>query len=251
MIFDLDGTLAESKSDLDTEMATLLRELLRRKKVAVIGGGVYKLFQRQFLSKLRAPKNLLENLFLFPTTSTAFYRYSRGGWRQVYIKKLTAKEKKGIREAFKKTFEELRYSHPKKVYGQLIEDRGTQVSFSALGQKAPTHLKKEWKKHNTPIKLKIAKTMQKHLPNLEIMAAGNTTIDITHKGIDKEYGIGQIKKYVGVSLKDMIFIGDALFAGGNDSAALRTGIPCFAVDGPGETKKLIAALLSNEKRVKT
>lgn len=245
MVFDLDGTLAESKSDLDMEMANLLRKLLERKKVAVIGGGAYKQFRRQFLSKLRAPRNLLENLFLFPTTSMAFYRYSKGGWRQVYIKKLTGKEKKGIREAFKKTFEELCYSHPKKVYGQLIEDRVTQVSFSALGQKAPIHLKDRWKKQHTPEKLKIAKTLQKHLPNLEVRAAGYTTIDITHKGIDKEYGIRQIKKYVSVSFKDMIFIGDALFAGGNDSAALRTGIPCFAVDGPDETKKLIRALLSN------
>ena len=39
IVFDLDGTLAESKSSLDGEMAVLLRDLLGIVKVAIISGG--------------------------------------------------------------------------------------------------------------------------------------------------------------------------------------------------------------------
>lgn len=243
VIFDLDGTLTPSKGDLDSEMAELLRQLLETKQVAIIGGGRYEQFQKQFLANLSVPENLLKNLFLFPTTATAFYRYVDGKWQGVYAEKLTDEEKKQIFEAFEKAFAELGYKHPEKVYGALLEDRDTQVTFSALGQEAPIELKEKWKKEHLTDKLKIAEKVQEYLPNLEVRAAGYTSIDVTRKGIDKEYGIHQIQKRLGVDLGDMIFVGDALFPNGNDYAALKTGVPCFEVAGPEETKKIIKSLL--------
>jgi HAD superfamily hydrolase (TIGR01484 family) len=138
----------------------------------------------------------------------------------------------------------LGYSHPQKIYGELIEDRGTQITFSALGQQAPLRLKEKWKEEHTPDKLKIAQTLQKHLPDLEVRAAGYTSIDVTRKGIDKEYGIRQIKKHLGISFDEMLFVGDALFPGGNDYAVFRTGVPCLEVKGPEDTKKIIRSLLN-------
>lgn len=243
VIFDLDGTLAPSKSDMDAEMAVLVRKLLAKKLIAVIGGGKYELFQKQFLAKLRAPKPLLKNLFIFPASATSFYRYLSSGWRKIYAEKLSNEEKKMIFEAFDKTFKKLGYRHPKKIYGELIEDRGTQVTFSALGQQAPLKLKEKWKKEHAADKIKITKTLQKLLPDLEVRAAGYTSIDVTRKGIDKEYGIRQIKKHLGIPFGEMLFVGDALFPGGNDSAALRTGVSCFEVKGPEDTKKIIKDLL--------
>ena len=246
IVFDLDGTLTESKEDMDREMALLMRKLLEKKKVAVIGGGKYSLFQRQLLTKLRnIPKELLRNIFLFPTTSTAFYRYDGKEWQEIYKRQLSLEERREIVLAFEKTFVELNYTHPKKIYGQLIEDRETQVTFSALGQKAPFPMKDKWKKEHTDIKLKIAKRVQEHLPNLEVRAAGYTSIDVTRKGIDKEYGMNQIKEYLNTSFDDMLFVGDAFFSGGNDSAALRTGVLCFEVKKVKDTKKLIRHLLAD------
>ncbi len=84
IVFDLDGTLASSKSVIDKEMVELLTNLLKTKKMAVIGGGKYGLFKSQMMSQLKLPKELLQNLFLFPTTATAFYRY-QSGWKNVYL----------------------------------------------------------------------------------------------------------------------------------------------------------------------
>lgn len=251
IVFDLDGTLAESKMDIDQEMALLLRKLLEKKKVAVIGGGKYELFQSQLLARLNAPEALLKNLFLFPTTSTAFYRYRNNSWWRVYYHEISVKDRRRIIKTIRETLEELNYKQPPKIYGDLIEDRGTQVTFSALGQKAPVHLKEKWKKENTALKLKIAKSLQKKLPDLEVRAAGYTSIDVTQKGIDKAYGLRQIKKHLGIPFSEMLFVGDALFPGGNDYATLKTGVDCIAVAGPEDAKKLIGLLLiSNDNDLK-
>lgn len=250
IIFDLDGTLTETKSNMDGEMAELLKKLLEKKKVAVIGGGGYEQFQSQFVSKLNLSEDLLKNLFLFPTTATAFYKYADDGWQQAYSEKLTNEDKKRIRKVFDTVLKRLNYVRPDKIYGEQLEDRGTQMSFSFLGQdvvkvlgEAGVELKKKWRDENQDFKLKVAEAAQKLLPDFEVRAAGYTTIDITRKGIDKEYGIRQIKKYLGVDFDEMLFVGDALFPGGNDYAALRTGARCFEVKGIEDTKKLIRHLI--------
>ncbi|HEY4507197.1 MAG TPA: HAD hydrolase family protein, partial [Candidatus Paceibacterota bacterium] len=124
-----------------------------------------------------------------------------------------------------------------------VEDRGSEITFSALGQNAPLDLKEEWKKENGELKIKILKILQNYLPEMEVRAAGYTSIDVTRKGIDKEYGIKQIKEHLGVHPSDMLFVGDALFEGGNDSPVLRTEVQCFGVEGVEDTKKLIRYIL--------
>lgn len=251
VVFDLDGTLTESKSAMDPEMARLLCVLLGQKLVAVIGGGEYELFQKQLLAKLHCPKERLKRLYLFPTTSTRFYRYGKRGWRMVYAHNLALAERKKIIRTFERVFKELNYTHPQKTYGKIIEDRGTQVTWSVFGQdivqvlgKKGVRIKKEWKRKYTPVKMKIARLMQKYLPNLEVRAAGYTSVDVTRKGIDKAYGIKQIHKHLGIPVKDMLFIGDALYSGGNDYAARQTGVKCIQVKSPEETKKLTKWLIS-------
>ena len=244
IIFDLDGTLAESKSVIDDEMAELLIQLLEKKQVAVIGGGRYELFQHQLLSKLPAYSEPLKNLFLFPVTATSFYRYDNNNWGEVYKENFSKEEKESIFLAFEKTFQELDYRHPEKIYGELIEDRGAEIVFSALGQNAPLELKEKWKEENPDIRSRIERVLQKRLPDMEAKVTGLTSIDVTRKGIDKAYGIQQIKKYLEIPLGDMIFVGDDFAHEGNDEAVLRTSVPCFEVKTIEDTKKLISSLTS-------
>ena len=252
IVFDLDGTLIETKSPLDKEMSGLLGKLLSQKKVAVIGGGKYETFKGLFLQRLRCKRPLLANLFIFPTTSTSFYKYKDRGWKNIYSLRLSQSQVKKIKETFEKVFKEIGYQHPKKTYGEIIEDRGTQVSFSVYGQdlvialgKKGVKMKKEWKKKHTRTKMKIARLMQKYLLEFEVRAAGYTTIDVTKKGIDKAYGIKQIQKYLKVPFSKMLFVGDALYRGGNDHAVIKTGVDYIPVSGPRETKRIISELLKN------
>ncbi len=248
IVFDLDGTLVESKSAVDGEMAQLIGRLLEEKIVAIIGGGKYEVFKEIFLNKLKLPDKLLKKLFIFPTSASSFYRY-KSKWQKVYSRELSKETRARIKKAFEETFREINYKHPEKTYGNVIEDRGSQVTFSVFGQdlvkvlgKKGVEMKKEWRDKNTKLKLKLAKMLQKKLPDLEVRAAGYTSIDITQKGIDKAYGLRQIKKHLGIPFSEMLFVGDALFKGGNDYAALKTGVDCVAVKGPEEAKKIIKIL---------
>lgn len=243
IVFDLDGTLTESKSEMDEEMTGLIEKLLEKKLVAVIGGGKYETFRRQFLSKLKAPPGSLKNLFLFPTTATSFYKHNGTSWEEVYRENLSDDEKKEVLSAFEKTFEELGYKHPEKTYGELIEDRGAQITFSALGNEAPLELKERWNKDNLDLRSKMEEVLQRYLPDMEAKVAGLTSIDVTRKGVDKGYGIRQISRYLNVPIKDMLFVGDAFSHESNDEAALKTGVLCFKVKGIEGTKKIIRSII--------
>lgn len=244
IVFDLDGTLTESKMEMDGEMALLMTKLLKVKQVAVIGGGKFEVFKKQLLSKLSSAEELLNNLFLFPVTATTFYQYKNNEWTEVYSQSFSDEEKSEILSALDKTLKELNYQHPDKTYGELVEDRGSQITFSVLGQEAPAELKEKWNKENPDIRSKIEAILQKHLFGMEVKVAGLTSIDITRKGVDKAYGIRQMEKYLEVSLKDMLFIGDNFAHEGNDEPVLGTGVLCFEVKNIGDTKELIRYLLS-------
>lgn len=250
IVLDLDGTVIPSKAPMDAQMAALMTRLLAIKKVAIIGGGKYELFKTLFLEQLKAPKLLLKNLFLFPTTATSFYIY-KSGWKNIYALRLSGAEKNKIKRAFRDVFERIGYQHPHKVYGRVIEDRRTQITFSALGQevvkmlgeKQGVALKEKWLRENRDVKMRMVKLLADLLPELEVRAAGFTSIDVTRKGIDKAYGLRQIQKHLDISIKSMLFVGDAIFPGGNDYAVVRTGVDYIPVTGPEQTKNIIQALL--------
>ncbi len=240
IIFDLDGTLAESKSALDAEMSGLLHDLLGVVKVAVISGGDWEQFQTQLLSNLPNDERLA-NLSLLPTCGTKFYRYS-GDWTKVYSEDFTADERARIIEALEKTTAE---AGPKmqKLWGDQIEDRGSQITFSALGQRAPLDEKQQWDPDFAKRK-KIKAVLDPLLPGFSVHLGGATSIDVTKPGIDKAYGIRKLRDRLGIPLKRMIFIGDALFVGGNDYPAEEAGVTSIPVRTPDETKRVTEGIIA-------
>ena len=240
IIFDLDGTLAESKSPLDVEMAVLLVRLLELVKVAVISGGAWAQFEKQVLSHL-PNDDRLKQLSLLPTCGTRFYRWD-AGWTQLYTEDFTADEKKTISNALDKALEESGL-RPEKHWGEQIEDRGSQITFSALGQEAPLDAKKTWDPDFAKRK-SITKILKPMIPDFSTNLGGSTSIDVTKPGIDKAYGIRKLRETHGVAISEMIFVGDALFPGGNDYPAKQAGVVSIAVRDPHETKRVIEAFVA-------
>jgi len=240
VVFDLDKTLSESKQPIDDEMAGLLRKLLEIKKVAVISGGSFKQFQKQFVPKLSSGR--LEKLFLFPTCGSAFYRYADNEWKNIYTETLSVEEREGIFQAFEKMFAEYGFTIPEKVYGELIEDRETQVTFGAYGSQAPLQLKETWDPDRKK-RLRMIEILKEYIPEFEIRTGGTTSIDVTRKGIDKAYGIMQMEKHLGIPRKEMVFVGDDLGPGGNDAPVIATGVEIIEVTGPEHTKRIIRSMI--------
>lgn len=240
IVFDLDGTLAKSKSSIDEEMAELLTNLLEVAQVSIISGGDWPQFEKQVLDKI-PNTSLLNKLSLLPTCGTKFYRY-KNEWKQLYAENFTEKEKQKILSELKKAIQEADLNIAQ-TWGDQIEDRGSQITFSALGQKAPIEEKKEWDPDFAKRK-KIQRPLQKSLEGFSIALGGTTSIDITKLGIDKAYGLNKLKDILEIKISEMLFIGDALFEGGNDYPARKTGIKCIEVRDPQETKKIIEAILA-------
>lgn len=240
IVYDLDGTLAESKSSLDAEMSARLHDLLGIVKVAVISGGGWPQFEKQLLSNLPHDERLA-NLSLLPTCGTKFFQY-KGDWKKIYSEDFTVDEKEKIISSLKKAIEAAGFK-VEKVWGEAIEDRGSQITYSALGQQAPLEEKEKWDLDFTKRK-KIKAILDTLIPEYSVRMGGSTSIDVTKPGIDKAYGIRKLRDLLGISLKEMIFIGDALFVGGNDYPAEEAGVVCIPVRGPNETKRVTEAIIA-------
>ena len=241
--FDLDGTLAESKSPMSAEMGELLSQLLTRMPVAILSGGSWKQFQYQFLTHF-PPDARLENLYLFPTNAALCFVYRSQQWHPQYDKSFSDAEKERIRKALAEALAESHFVQPERLWGEQLEDRGGEMTFSALGQEAPLAEKETYdpdKAKRTP----LYEALKKRLPDYEVAMNAHTSIDITPHGIDKAYGVHRLSELTGIAIKDMCFVGDALEEGGNDAAVVRTGIPTHAVFDPKETAALIRTVLQS------
>ena len=240
VIFDLDGTLAESKSAIDAEMAQLLDHLLGLVKVAVISGGDWQQFEDQVLAHLGRDERL-KNLSLLPTCGTRFYRYENH-WELLYAEDFTAVEKAKIFDALQRTIERAG-DRPARVWGEIIEDRGSQITFSALGQLAPLQEKEKWDPDFAKRK-QMAAALETLIPEFSVHLGGATSIDVTRHGIDKGYGIRKLRDVLRMEIHEMVFIGDALFPGGNDFPAKEAGVLSIQVKDPHETKRVIEAIIA-------
>lgn len=239
IVFDLDGTLAPSKSPIDAEMASLLGKLLEVVKVAIISGGDFPQFETQLLAHL--PDAPLADLSILPTNGTKFYQY-RDGWQKLYSEEFTDAQKQKIVDALTKAVAESGFGATK-TWGEAIEDRGSQITYSALGQQAPLSEKSVWDPDFAKRK-KIKALLGPMLPEFSVHLGGATSIDVTLPGIDKAYGIRKLRDVLGIPIEEMLFMGDALFPGGNDYPAREAGADSIPVRDPEETKHVIEAIIA-------
>jgi len=240
IVFDLDGTLAESKSSLDTEMASLLHDLLGIVKVAIISGGGWPQFEKQILSNLPADERL-NNLSLLPTCGTQFYQH-KGTWEKIYSEDFNQEEKTKIINELKNSLNTVDFDI-NQIWGDEIEDRGSQITYSALGQQAPIEEKTKWDPDFAKRK-KIQEILSLSIPEFSVHLGGTTSVDITKPGIDKAYGIKKLRDTLDIAIDDMIFIGDALFPGGNDYPAKETGVVSIRIRDPEESKHMIEVIIT-------
>ncbi len=250
IVCDLDGTLTESKLGVTREMSENIKKLVKYLPLAVIGGGTYKQFTEQFAAGIGTEEKTLSRIYLFPTCATRFYKYSVNTWKEIYAETLTEEEKKKIVNAIN-TALNMTNIKPTQLFGDIIEDRGTQITYSGLGQKAPIELKIVWDK-TLEKRQKIKRILETLIPEFEITIGGTTSIDITRKGIDKAYGIRKICEYFNYEIKDLLFFGDAIFEGGNDYPVKSIGVDSIKVENYKETMAYFNKIIEIfEKKAKT
>ena len=222
-------------------MAAALVSLLERLPVCIISGGRFEQFQAQVLDHLIAPEQVLSRLHLMPTSGTRYYSRQHGTWSQVYSEDLSAAEKARIAQVLEETSRTLGYwdEHP---WGKLIEDRGSQVTYSALGQAAPLDAKAAWDPDGAKKSLLVARATPL-LPDFEVRGGGSTSIDVTRKGIDKAYAVRKLMTQIHATPEELLFVGDRLDEAGNDYPVLAAGVPCVPVTSWHDTLTVIAQFI--------
>lgn len=235
-VFDVDGTLVVSKTPMTALVAAFLEGLLRQGKiVAVISGGKFSILEANILSRL-GERERWEQLFVMPTVGASLYEWKDGAWREVYANPVTREEFGEIQKAFDTAFTHTAFPRPEAKWGEQIEYRDTQVTFSAFGQTAPVEVKQGWDPDNTK-KQELVRLLEPLLPAYAVKAGGMTSIDVTHAGIDKQYGIERFMEHMGLLKEDILFVGDALYEGGNDHVVTKTGVDVCQVANPDDMLK--------------
>lgn len=233
---DLDGTLALSKSPMEKDMAEVLSSWLSKRSFAVISGGEFLQMKEQIIRKLPLETNL-KNLYFFPTNGATCFAYDEHEWKQLYKDELNDEEEKKIFKAIKQAMQESKILIPM-TFGEQIQNRRGQITLSVLGQNAPLSKKIDWDPDQKLRKL-IVFHLKPLIPEFTISIAGTTSIDVTKKDIDKAYALMKLKEILGLTAEDILFLGDALFEGGNDWSAKKAGVDCIKVESPNETLEII------------
>lgn len=248
--FDLDGTLAPSKSPLPDRMGAVLSRLLDHFQVCVISGGKFGQFETQLLNGLHASPEQLQRLHLMPTCGTQYFTYDiqKSSWNRVYAELLTDADKKKIIDALNKGFDDL-HLRAAKTYGPAVEDRESQITYSVLGQdivdvlgEEGVKLKYEWDPDNSK-KNAVRDYVAPLIPEFEVRVGGVTSIDVTKPGIDKAYGMEKLISILQLSKEEILFFGDRLAEGGNDWPVKAAGIDSLEVSRWEDTALVLESIL--------
>ena len=243
--FDLDNTLACSRQPMLPDMASILSDLMCIKPIAIITGGCLGLVKSQVLDVLN-PYVKLENCHIMPTNGTRYYRIDNDGKLYcVYAHNISPEDAKRITEVIRFHAHKLGLLKEKgdpDLWGEQIENRGSQITFSALGQQAPANRKKAWDPQGL-LKNELTKAIAKDLPDFAVRSGGDTSVDVYCMGDDKAHALLALADSCSIDVMDTVFIGDRMCEGGNDYPTAFTGALAVEVRNPQDTFSLCKEVL--------
>lgn len=252
--FDIDQTLNIAKTPVPDEIADLLTACLDHFEICPISGQKFDQFLIQIVNRLverGAKPSQLEHLHLFVAQGTQYYRYnaksdtySEDDWEQVYNFPLKDEEVAKITNAIETAAKELGYWEEDKLQpgDEIIENRLSQVTFSALGQKAGTEEKYAWDP-DTKKREKIVARAKELAPEFDYEIGGTTSINAITPGMNKQFGMNKLLEQLGVSKSDILYFGDMTQPGGNDYPVVQMGIDTITVRSHEDTAFALRGIL--------
>lgn len=239
VLFDLDDTLAESFQPPEPLMIERLKQLLERLPIGILSAAGLPRMELDFLTAIVHSPHV-NRFYVFPNSASECYRFMENSWHRIYDFGFTEEERSHIKATLEQCAAEIGYRHPE--YEAQLWDRGSQIAYAMISSRAPQEVKKTWDPDQVKRK-QLKACLEKTLHNYEILIGGNVTIDITKKGINKAYGIQWLSKELSIPLSEMLYVGDALYSGGNDSVVIPTGVATRQTSGPEETLTIIDEVL--------
>lgn len=266
--FDIDQTLNIAKTPIPDEIADLLIKCLDHFEICPISGQKFDQFLIQIVDRLvehGATAIQLTHLHLFVAQGTQYYKYipnimklgpmpdntdkesipySANYWKRVYNFPLTNDQVKKITKTIETAAKELGYWEEDKLKkgDEIIENRLSQVTFSALGQKASTEDKYAWDPDHKKRKA-IVKKCKELTPDFEYEIGGTTSINAFTPGMNKVFGMNHLLEQLHVKKDDILYFGDMTSPGGNDYPVVQMGIDTITVRSHEDTAYALRGIL--------
>ncbi|MBI4088076.1 HAD-IIB family hydrolase [Candidatus Kaiserbacteria bacterium] len=241
ILFDVDDTLAESFKPPTPEMLGRLVRLLALRPLAILSAAGFPRIEQDFLGRIATAPHA-DRFYVLSNSTTECYAYREGHWTPLYKIAFTEEERAHIVRVMEglaeETGVEFNPAHKPRIISQ-----DSKVAYAALGIDASAEEKASWDPDISK-RTTLHRALAAHLPEFEIIIGGRTTIDVLPKGMNKAYGVQWLSKELGIPPKEMLFIGDAFFDGGNDAVVIPTGIKTRAVSSPDETRAIIDDLFA-------
>lgn len=242
VLFDLDDTLAESFESPTKEMNARIILLLERLPVAIITGRDFPWMARDFLPHIAA-EGRTERFYVFPEGAAQCFQWDGRGWKELYGWSISEEDRVRIRKAVLESVEETGVLKGLPCFGEQFKQKRAMVAFAALGVNVPSDLKYSWDPGNMR-RATLRDAIAAKLPEFDVLMGGATSTDVTKKGVNKAHGVEWLSKRLNIPAAEMLYVGDALYPGGNDFVVIETGIQTRAVTGPDQTTAVIDELLS-------
>ncbi len=239
-IFDLDETLAVSFNSPTPLMLERLTALQKAIPVAIMSGAGFERIQRDVVAHLPEPPT---NLVLFPNSSSQCFMLKNGVWETIYSHLLTDEERARIKDVLRIALLEDPDMKDVIPVGEQIIDREAQIAFTPVGTQAQTDVKAGWDP-TAEKRLRIARVLHEKLSEFDILIGGASTIDFTRKDTNKSYGVKWYADFLQTTPDQMLYVGDALYPGGNDEVVIPTGIQTRTVTNPNETPGIVDEILA-------
>ncbi|HWP61785.1 MAG TPA: HAD-IIB family hydrolase [Candidatus Paceibacterota bacterium] len=241
VFFDLDDTLALTFESPSVQMIDKLIEVLALMPLAIITGRDFPWMARDFLPQI-TQRGRSEGLYVFPEGAAQGLQWYGAKWQELYGESLSEEDRERIKKAILESVEETGILKDMPVFGERFVQKRAMVAFAALGYDVPADLKYSWDPGNLR-RSKLRDAIAAKLPEFDVLMGGATSTDVTKKGVNKSYGVNWLSKHLNIPASEMLYVGDALFPGGNDFVVIETGIQTRITKGPAETLGIIDELL--------
>lgn len=249
LAFDIDQTLNIAKTPIPPEIAELLVRCLDHFEICPISGQKFEQFLIQIVDPLRTAgvtDQQLTHLHLFVAQGTQYYRYDldQHDWHQVYNYPLQDDDIAKITTTLEEAARELGYWEADQLADgdEIIENRLSQITFSALGQTAGTEAKYAWDPDCKKREAIVAKCREK-LPDFLYEIGGTTSINVAAPGMNKEFGMTHLLDELKVDKSDILYFGDMTQPGGNDYPVVQMGIDTITVRSHDDTAFALRGIL--------
>jgi len=245
LAFDIDQTLNIAKTPINDEIADLLVKCLDHFEICPISGQKFDQFLIQIVNRLKNPTpEQLSHLHLFVAQGTQYYRYENGDWKQVYNYPLTDEQVTKISQTIEQAARELNFWEEDKLKpgDEIIENRLSQVTFSALGQHAGTEEKYAWDP-DCKKREKIVARCKELAPEFDYEIGGTTSINAITPGMNKAFGMKHLLEELGAKKEDVLYFGDMTQPGGNDYPIIEMGIDTITVRNHEDTAFALKGIL--------